>query len=209
MTLIKLLTAPIRRLLNFSLFQLCVVVAVIFLLQAAPDNSILGDVFAGLDKLVSASIRLVSNAIEVKSFTRSLLTFVLMIVYVYIVLLLILAVARRVLRGTVDFAGRRNLLGLRNAIARERGIAAYRAWEPFEKIRPPEIPQSAWEERFAWPTDNRPPYPGLWRRVLFEAASIVMVALIVIMLLEEFTPIPALSWLEAGIKAALALVGLR
>ena len=31
--------------------------------------------------------------------------------------------------------------GLRNAIARERGIAAYRAWLPFERIRPVNIPQ--------------------------------------------------------------------
>jgi hypothetical protein len=209
MTLIKLLATPVRRLVNFSLVQFCVVIAIIFLLQAAADNSIFGEMFSGLDKLVSATITLVANAMEVKSFTRSLLTFGLMIIYVYIAFLLTLAVVGKVTRKTVDFAGRKNLFGLRNAIARERGIAAYRAWEPFEHIRPREISQSAWEERFAWPADNKPPYPSLWRRVLFETASLVIVVLVIAMLLQVFTPIPALSWLAAAAKAPLGLVGLR
>jgi hypothetical protein len=207
MTLIKLFTAPIRRLVNFSLFQFCVVALIILLLQAAADSSIFGQVFNGLDKLVSGSITLVSNAIEVKSFTRSLLTFGLMIVYVYIVYLLALAIARRLTRRAVDFAGRENLFGLRNAIARERGIEAYRAWEPLEKIRPAEVPQDRWEEQFAWPADNTPPYPSIWRRWLFEAASFVLFALIVVVLLQEFTFIPALSWLETAGKWALGLLG--
>jgi len=42
-------------------------------------------------------------------------------------------------------AGGSNLFGLRNAIARERGIAAYRAWVPLERIRPVSIPQEKWE----------------------------------------------------------------
>jgi hypothetical protein len=207
MTVIKLLTAPIRRLVNFSLFQFCVVALIIFLLQAAPDKSIFGQVFNGLDKLVSGSITLASNAIEVKSFTRSLLTFGLMIVYIYIVYLLALAIMRRLTRRAVDFAGRKNLFGLRNAIARERGIQAYRAWEPLEQIRPAEVPQDTWEEQFAWPADNTPPYPSIWRRWLFEAASFVLFALIVAVLLQELTFIPALSWLETAGKWALGLLG--
>ena len=207
MTLIKLLTAPIRRLVNFSLFQFCLVVFIIFLLQAASDSSVFGTVFDGLDKLVSGSISLVASAFEVKSFTRSLLTFGLMIIYVYIVYLLALALARRIIRWCVDFAGRKNLFGLRNAIARERGIVAYRAWEPLEHIRPAEIPQEVWEQRFAWPANDQPPYPSWWRRAAFEVASVMIVAAIVLVLLQEFTPIHALSWLAAAGKAALQATG--
>jgi hypothetical protein len=202
MTLIKLLTAPIRRLVNFSLFQFAVVVVMILLLQAADDNSIFGRMFNGLDKLVAATVGLLSNAFAVKSFTRSWLTAGLMIAYVYVVYTLALAAARRGIRRAVDFAGRKNLFGLRNAIARERGIEAYRAWEPLETMRPAEIPQDRWEEQFAWPADNTPPYPGVWRRMLFEVASFVLVVMLVSVLLQEFTPIPALVWLEAGIKGA-------
>ena len=207
MTLIKLLTAPIRRLVNFSLFQFCLVVFIIFLLQAASDSSVFGTVFDGLDKLVSGSISLVASAFEVKSFTRSLLTFGLMIIYVYIVYLLALALARRIIRWCVDFAGRKNLFGLRNAIARERGITAYRAWEPLEDLRPAEIPQPVWEERFAWPANDEPPYPSLWRRFVFEIASFVLVVLLVLVLLQLFTPIPALAWLASAGKGALRLIG--
>jgi hypothetical protein len=201
MTLIKLLTAPIRRLVNFSLFQFAVVVVIILLLQAADDSSIFGRIFTGLDRLVAATVSLLSNIFPVKSFTRSWLTAGLMIAYMYVVYTLALAAARKGIRKIVDFAGRKNLFGLRNAIARERGIEAYRAWEPLEKIRPTEIPQEMWEEQFAWPADNTPPYPGIWRRLLFEVASFVLVVMLVTVLLQEFTPIPALVWLEAGIKS--------
>jgi hypothetical protein len=207
MTLIKLLTAPIRRLVNFSLFQFCIVVLVIFLLQAAPDGSVSGTIFDGLDKLVSGSITVISDAIVVKSFTRSLLTFGLMIIYGYVVYVVVLAIARRVIRDCVDFAGRNNFLGLRNAIARERGITAYRAWEPLEDLRPAEIPQPVWEERFAWPANDEPPYPSLWRRFVFEIASFVLVVLLVLVLLQLFTPIPALAWLASAGKGALRLIG--
>jgi hypothetical protein len=207
MTLIKLLTAPIRRLANSSLFQFCIVVLIIFLLQAAPDSSLGGEAFDGLDKLVAASITLIANAIDVKSFTRSLLTFGLMIVYVYVVYLLVLAMTRRLIRRGVDFAGRHNVLGLQNAIAHERGIAAYRAWEPLEHIRPGDVPQRVWEERFAWPANDEPPYPSLWRRALFEVASFVLVVLLVLVLLQVFTPIPALSWAAGWAKAAFGWLG--
>ena len=60
-----------------------------------------------------------------------------MIVYVYIVCLLIFYVLRMTLRGALDLVGPTNFLWLRNTIARERGIVAYRAWLPLERIGPP------------------------------------------------------------------------
>jgi hypothetical protein len=205
MTLIKLLTAPIRRLINFPLFHLLVVVVIILLLP--DDDSILGHIYNGLDKLVAVTVDGVQSVVHVKSFTRSLLIDGIMIVYVYIVYLVVLAIARRVIRDCVDLAGRHNFLGLRNAIARERGIAAYRAWEPLEDLRPAEIPQPVWEERFAWPANEEPPYPSLWRRFVFEIASFVLVVLLVLVLLQEFTPIPALAWLASAGRGALRLTG--
>ena len=52
MGMIKLLSAPIRSIVRFPLFQLAVVVAVILFLQAADDTSARGHMFNGLDKLV-------------------------------------------------------------------------------------------------------------------------------------------------------------
>jgi len=59
-----------------------------------------------------------------------------MIAYVYLACLLILSLLRVTIRVAVDLVGRTNAFWLRNAIARERGIEAYRAWVPFERIRP-------------------------------------------------------------------------
>jgi hypothetical protein len=95
----------------------------------------------------------------------------------------------------VDFVGWSNLFGLRNAIARERGIAAYRAWVPFERIRPASIPQEKWEEAFAWPVNNEPPYPPLPQRILRRMISYVVVVLLAAVLLQAFTPFPVLTWL--------------
>ena len=208
MTLIKLLTAPIRRLVGMPLFQFCVVVLIVFLLQGAPDDSVFGRAYGGLDKLVSGSIALIANAISVKSFTQALLTIGLMIFYVFVVCLIVLAIARRLIRRGVDFAGRKNLFGLRNAIARERGIEAYRAWQPLEHIRPPDVPQPVWEERFAWPANNRPPYPNLWWRIAFEVASFVVLVLFIGVLLQEVVGLPVFAWAESGTKALLGWVGL-
>jgi hypothetical protein len=203
MGLIRLLTAPFRRLVNFSLFQLLVVIAIIVVLQAQDDNTVGGEIFSGLDKLVAESVNVVSSAFSVKSFTRSWLTFGLMIAYVYLVYLLALALARRGIRKTADLAGRHNVLWLRDAIAHERGVEAYRAWEPLERIRPAAVPQDAWEQRFAWPADNRPPYPNVAVRALYEVASFVLVVLLIAALLQAFTPVPALSWLGAAVRGAL------
>ena len=87
------------------------------------------------------------------------------------------------------------MFGLRNAIARERGIAAYRAWVPFERIRPTGIPQEQWEEAFAWPANNEPPYPPLPQRILRGVISYVGVVLTAAILLQVLTPFQVLTWL--------------
>jgi hypothetical protein len=200
MGMIKLLAAPIRSIVRFPLFQLAVVVAVILLLQAADDKSALGQIFNGLDKLVESTVGLLSAVFNLKSFTKSWLTSSFWIAYVYLALLLILFLVRITIRGVVDFVAWSNAFGLRNAIARERGIAAYRAWVPFERIRPVNIPQEKWEETFAWPANNRPPYPPLAHRVLRGVISYVVVIVVAAVLLQLFTPFPVLTWLAALTK---------
>jgi hypothetical protein len=203
MGMIKLLTAPIRSLVRFPLFQLAVVVAVILLLQAADATSVFGRIFTGLDKLVGATVDLIAAVFNVRSFTKSWLTSGFWIGYVYLACLLILFLARRAISAVVDLVGRHNAFWLRNAIARERGIAAYRAWVPFEKIRPPDIPQPQWEEAFAWPADNKPPYPPLAHRMLRAAISYVAMVLAAAVLLQAFTPFPVLTWFGALTKMLL------
>jgi hypothetical protein len=204
MTFIKLLTAPIRRLLNWSVVQFFIVVAVILFFEYQDTTSIGGRIYGWLDSLVTASLGLVSRAHELRSFSRAFLTVGLTIAYGFLALWVFLEIARRIVRNAVDFAGRHNVFWLRDTIARERGIAAYRAWEPLEHIRPPEVPQLVWEERYAWPENDEPPYPSLWRRIVFECASAILVVLVVLVLLQEFTPIPALSWIAAQAKALFA-----
>jgi hypothetical protein len=139
--------------------QLAGVVALITFLQAADDNTAFGQIFNILDKLVDSTVRLISAIFNVKSFTRSWLISGFMIAYIYLACLLLLSFMRLLISAVVDFIGRSNAFWLRDAIARERGIAAYRAWVPLERIRPTHIPQEQWEETFAWPADNKPPYP--------------------------------------------------
>jgi hypothetical protein len=81
----------------------------------------------------------------------------LMIAYVYIICVFAFFLLRLVIAFIMDLIGLSNFLWLRSAIARERGIAAYRAWLQLERIRPRHIPQEKWEETFAWPADNKPP----------------------------------------------------
>jgi hypothetical protein len=192
--MLKLISAPIRGVFRFPLVQFAIVVGIILWLQAADDKSISGRIFDGLDKLVESTVQMVSVIFTVKSFTRSWLTFGFMIAYVYLAGSLILWLARLWLGVAIDFVGRRNLLYLRNAIARERGIGAYRAWVPLERIRPPDISQRDWEEAFAWPANNEPPYPPLRHRmlrgVLFYGATILIAAV----LMQFFTPFPILTW---------------
>ena len=82
MALIKLLVAPIRRMVNFPLFQLMAAIVVILLLQAADSRSVFGGIFSALDLLVDFTVRLCASIFEVKSFTKSWLTTGFMIVYV-------------------------------------------------------------------------------------------------------------------------------
>src|SRR5262245_14601250 len=198
--MIKLLAAPMRSIVRFPLFQLAVVVVVILFLQAADDESARGRLFMGLDKLVESTVGLFSAAFNVKSFTKSWLTTGFWIAYVYLACLLILALLRVVVSKMVDFVGWTNLLYLRNAIARERGIAAYRAWVPFERIRPVSIPQQKWEAAFAWPANDEPPYPPLAHRILRAVISYVAVILVAAVLLQVFTSFPVLTWLAAQTK---------
>lgn len=195
MPIINQIMAPIRSLVRFPLFQLAVVVALILWLQGADEPSIRGHVFNGLDRLVGATVDLVSSLISVRSFTKSWLTSGFWIAYVYVACLLILWFARLTIRETLDFAGRHNVLWLRHAIARERGIAAYRAWVPFERIRPAGISQQRWEETYAWPADESPPYRPLGQRILRGAIGYAVAIAIMLGLLQAFTPFPVLTWL--------------
>jgi len=193
----KTLSAPFRMALRFPLVQFALVIFLILLLQAADDKSTLGEIFDGLDRLVDDTVGLLGTVFTVKSFTKSWLTFGLMIAYVYLACWLILSLCGIGARRLVDLAGRHNFLWLRNAIARQRGIEAYRAWVPFETIRPADVSQRKWEEEFAWPPDNRPPYPPLRKRALRAALSYATAVAIILILLQVFTPFPVISWLAS------------
>jgi hypothetical protein len=194
MFLIRMLVAPVRRVLKFPVFQLVMVVLIILFLEAASDQPVLGQIFAVLDRLVIASVDLFGSAFDVKSFTRSFLTTGFWIGYVYVICLLIYFSLRAAFQTLLDRVARTNTW-LRNSLARERGVAAYRAWQPLEAIRPPNIPQEQWEATYAWPPNDKPPYPPLPHRLLREVVSYVVVILILAALLQWFTPLPALSWL--------------
>jgi hypothetical protein len=197
---IKFLAAPIRTIVRFPLFQFVVVVAVILFLQAADDNSVLGQIYYSLDKLVDYTMRSLSAVFNVKSFTKSWLTTGFWIAYVYLVCWLILLLMRFAIRVAVDLVGRSNAFWLRNAIARERGIVAYRAWVPFERIRPPHIPQEEWEQRFAWPANNKPPYLPLTQRMVRGVIGYVVVILGAAVLFQVFTPFPVVTWFGELLK---------
>jgi hypothetical protein len=193
--MIKLVTAPIRSILRFPLVQLAFVVALITFLQAADDNTVFGQIFNILDKLVDSTVRLISAIFNVKAFTRSWLISGFMIAYVYLACLLVLSLVRLAIRALIDSVGRSNAFWLRNAIARERGVVAYRAWVPLERIRPAHIPQDKWEETFAWPANNKPPYPPLPHRIGRAAIGYVISIVAIAILFQLFTPFPVATWL--------------
>lgn len=195
MAFFKLLLGPLRRIASFPLVQFAVVILAILWLQAADNGSPLGEIYSSLDWLVNLTIQQCSSIFEVKSFTRAWLVAGFMIAYVYLAGLVIVFAAKLLVRALLELMARMNLFGLTNVIARERGIAAYRAWLPFERIRPSHIPLEKWEEMYAWPADNTPPYPPLTYRVLRGIVTYVAMAVIVIVLLQVFTPIPAAAWL--------------
>jgi hypothetical protein len=193
--MIKAMTAPIRSIVRFPLFQLAIVIVVILWLQAADSSSLSGQLFNGLDRLVETSVELAASLFTVKSFTRAWLISGFMIAYVYMALLLIFALARLALSGLIDLAGRYNVFWLRNTIARERGIAAYRAWVPLEKIRPQHITQPEWEERFAWPANNLPPDRPLAQRMALGIMINFGLIALMLVLLQLLTPFSVLTWL--------------
>jgi hypothetical protein len=189
----RLLTLPIRRIANSRLFQLVFVVAIVLLLENFSNNhAVLTRAADGLDKLVEATVQLISDHIHnLRTLTKSMLTDGVMIGYVYVACLVAFAVLRLVLSLVLDLVGRTNFLWLRKTIARERGIAAYQAWLPLERIR-----QAVWEEEFAWPVGDRPPYPPLGTRVVRGTVVYGAVLAGAAALLQFFTPFPVLSWLE-------------
>jgi hypothetical protein len=193
---IRVIAAPIRRLANSRLFQLAVVLAIILALDHySYDYSALRAVAEGLKSLVTASVALCTDLFRVGILTDPVLQVGLMIAYVYVACLLVFLLLRFLIGALIDRVGRSNFLWLRDAIARERGIAAYRAWLPLERIRPPDYPQDKWEAEFAWPPDNKPPYPPMPQRALRAAIGYLSVLAAVAILLQFFTPFPVLTWI--------------
>lgn len=195
---IRLLVAPIRRIANSRLFQLFVVMAIILVLENFSDNRAgLSQIADGLDKLVDTTVQLFTDHfIRLRTFTKSLLTDSVMIGYVYVICLAAFALIRYLIRLLIDFTGWSNFLWLRSTIARERGIAAYRAWLPLERIRPTDCPQEQWEQEYAWPADDKPPYPSLARRIMRGTVGYATVFVGAAVLLQFLTPFPVLSWLH-------------
>jgi diacylglycerol kinase len=194
----RLLTIPIRRIASSRLFQLGVVIAIVLLLENFSDNhAVLTKIADVLDKVVETTVQLISDHFHnLRTLTKSMLTDGVMIGYVYLVCLVAFALLRWLLSRVLDLTGRTNFLWLRKTIARERGIAAYRAWLPLERIRPADYPQAVWEEEFAWPVGDRPPYPPLGTRMVRGTVGYAAVLAGVAVLLQFFTPFPVLTWLE-------------
>jgi small-conductance mechanosensitive channel len=193
---IRLIAAPIRGIVRSRLFQLIAVLAILLLLDHYSfDYAPLHQISAALKTLVDATAQFCSQLFRVGILTDPVLQVGLIIAYVYLVCLLIAYILRAVIRRAVNLAGRHNFLWLRNPIARERGITAYRAWEPLEEIRPAHIPQSRWEETFAWPANDRPPYPPLPQQIVYGLLLYLIVIAAIAIALQIFTPFPVLSWL--------------
>jgi hypothetical protein len=195
---ISFLAAPLRRLANSRLLQLAAVIAIILLLDRyAFDYAALRAIAEGLKNAATATVQLCSEFFRVGILTDPVLQVGVMIAYTYAVCLLIFLLLRCAVRKTIDVIGWRNFLWLRNTIARERGIAAYRAWLPLERIRPADCPQEKWEQQFAWPADDKPPYPALPKRALRTVISYAVVFAAAAILLQLFTPFAVLTWLRA------------
>ena len=196
MGIIRLIAAPIRSVMRSRLFQLAVVLAIILLLDYYSfDYAPLREISGGLKTLVDTSVQFFSEHFRIGILTDPVLQVGLIIAYVYVVCLVIAFFVRIAFRRLMDFIGRNNFLWLRNTIAQERGIAAYRAWEPLERIRPAHVPQQKWEQTFAWPPDNMPPYPPLAQRIVRAVMIYAAVLVAAAILLQIFTPFPVLTWL--------------
>ncbi len=66
---------------------------------------------------------------------------------------------------------------------------------PFERIRPAHIPQEKWEQAFAWPANNQPPYPPLTHRIFPGILFYGILILFAAVLLQAFTRFSVLTWL--------------
>jgi hypothetical protein len=206
--MIRFLSAPIRGIARFPLFQLALAVGIILWLQAADDGTPRGYIFGSLDKLVDSTVQLFASVFSIRSFTKSWLTSGFLIAYVYLACLLMLFLLRALIRLIVEVTARSNLFGLRTIIARERGIGAYQAWLPLERIRPANIPQVVWEERFAWPADNKPPYRPLIQRVMLALLSYAVGVFLIGLVIEQFAP-TIFTWLVEFIKGLIGSISTR
>ena len=119
-----------------------------------------------------------------------------MIGYVYLVCLLILFLLRIAIRLVVDLLGWSNAFGLRNTIARERGIAAYRAWVPLERIRPADRSAGAMGGDIRLARRQQAALSAAGAADLRGAVQLSDRALSAWrVLLQIFTPFPVLTWL--------------
>lgn len=202
---VRLIAAPIRSIGRSRLVQLAAVLTIILLLDHYSfDYPPLQQASSGLKYAVDGTVQLLAQLFRVGILTDPVLQVGLMIAYVYLICIVFAHVVRFLWHRLVDLIGWSNFFWLRNTIARERGIAAYTAWVPLERIRPDNIPQDEWEATFAWPPDDKPPYPPLLQRLAFTAASYLIVFGAVAALLQAFTPFPVLTWLG---KFAQMMVG--
>ncbi len=193
---LRLIAAPIRAIVRSRVVQLVAVLAIVLLLDHYSfDYPLLRQISAGLKALVDATVQFCGELFRVGILTDPVLQVGLIIAYVYLVCLFIVFILRAVFESFVDLVGRNNFLWLRNPIARERGIAAYRAWEPLENIRPKHVPQAKWEETYAWPANDKPPYPPLARQFAYGLLIYLIFAAAIVVLLQIFTPFPVLTWL--------------
>ena len=132
---IRLIAAPIRRIANSRIFQLALVIAIIL----SPDHysydyPVLRPVADGLKGWVTATVQLCSQYFRVGILTDPALQVGLMIAFVYIICVFAFFLLRLVIAFIIALIGLSNFLWLRSAIARERGISAYQAWLPLERI---------------------------------------------------------------------------
>jgi len=88
-----------------------------------------------------------------------------------------------------------NFLCCGNSIARERGIAAYRAWLPLEAHKAGRLPASGMGGRVRLAGEQRAALPPLPQRIL-HGASLHAVFGGAAVLLQYFTPFPVLTWLR-------------
>ena len=61
-----------------------------------------------------------------------------------------------------------------------------------------------WEETFAWPAGDKPPYPPLAQRMIVGALVNVAVVLAIAIALQEFTPFPVITWLKQLVQKLAA-----